>query len=305
MYDDLALFVNIVRDRGLGLAAQRLDLPAATVTRRLAKLEETLGCRLIHRSARRFELTAEGEAYFEAYADLVDQMDIQSRRLSRDMNQIAGRLKVAAPTNLAQGMLRPMWSSFLAEYQDIQLEVVLNNQIQDLETARIDLAIRVGPLVDSQLTCKRMGTVCCILVAAPGYLESRGKPRELADLDDHRIIVSQHLTRWELRNGLTGSQAIFHPQPHMIVDDLTLAVDMAADGHGLFLMPLTEGRQALAEGRLVRILPDWQGPDREIRAVWPNGRFLTARARCFLEQMERYFDSQPVLNGRIPEKAIG
>ena len=300
MYDDLALFVNIVRDRGLAAAASRLDLPPATVTRRLAKLESQLGCRLIHRSARRFELTAEGEAYFAAYADLVGQMESQARRLSRDMHQLAGRLKVASPTNLSQGFLRPMWSSFIADHPDIHLELVLNNRIQDLEAAQINLALRVGPLDDSQLTCKKLGRVSCVLVASPDYLMREGTPQSVEDLRDHRIIVSRHLTVWHLRNQATGMQESIHPVSHMVVDDLSLAVNLVLDGHGIFLMPLTEGGDAIAEQRLVRVLPDWQGPDREIRAVWPGGRFLTSRARHLLDYIEQYFAAQPVLRGEVP-----
>ncbi|RED46161.1 LysR family transcriptional regulator [Aestuariispira insulae] len=300
MYDDLALFVNIVRHRGLGAAANQLNLPPATVTRRLAKLEDSLGCRLIHRSARRFELTTEGEAYFAAYADLLDQMETQSRRLSRDMHQLAGRLKVAAPTNLSQGILMDMWSAFLGTQPDIQLELVLSNHIHDLEAAQIDLAIRIGPLSDSQLTCKKLGVISCILVASPDYLSKRGTPETLEDLSGHQVIFSRLLTRWHLRQQDTGQQQIVHPTSRVVVDDMYMAVKLAADGHGLLMMPVSEGAEDMRRNRLRRILPDWQGPDREIHAVWPTGRLLTARARCFLDKMERYFSSQPILNGQIP-----
>lgn len=174
MLDDIALFIHIVQQGGLSAAARHLDLPAATVTRRLQKLEQELGSQLLHRSARQCQLTQEGEVYYQAYADLVEQFNQARQQLSRDLRQLSGRLKVLAPSNISNGILKPMWISFCREYPEIQLELVLSNQLQDMISLKADLALRIGPQPDSLLYQKRLGAVGTVLVAAPDYLKAAG-----------------------------------------------------------------------------------------------------------------------------------
>lgn len=108
MLDDIALFVHIVQHKGLANTAKQLGLPAATVTRRLQKLETALGCQLIYRSARKFVLTTEGEVYYQAYAHLVNQFEQTTRQLNKETHELSGHLKVLVPTNISVGILQPM-----------------------------------------------------------------------------------------------------------------------------------------------------------------------------------------------------
>nr|WP_161556089.1 LysR family transcriptional regulator [Mangrovicoccus ximenensis] len=222
MLDDIALFVAIAETGGLSGAARRLRIPPATVTRRLQKLEERLGCRLVHRSARRFSLTGEGEAYLRRLGPLMAQLDHELRALSADLTQMRGPLRVMAPTNLSLHALRPMWSAFVADYPEVELELRLSNRLENLQESGADIALRVGPQPDSGMTRKRLGLARTIVTGAPGYLERHGTPQSPGDLERHRIIGTAAAPRWLLRP-LDGGAVAALTRPPLALRDASPA----------------------------------------------------------------------------------
>ena len=128
MLDDLALFVTIVEEGSLNAAALRENLPPATVTRRLQKLESELGYRLLNRSARRLQPTAEGWQYYERCRPLVRALRQATQQLDASLSDISGTIRVLAPVNFASGLLTPAWASFMHQYPDIRLELELSNR---------------------------------------------------------------------------------------------------------------------------------------------------------------------------------
>jgi len=297
MIDDIALFIHIVQYRGLAAAAEHLQLPAATVTRRLQRLEARIGSQLIHRSARQFNLTQEGEIYFQAYADLVQQFESTSRLLSTEQHQLSGQLKVLAPTNISLGLLQPTWSAFIKAYPDIHLELQLNNATEDVINTQADIAIRIGPQSDSLLYQKRLGTIRTIIVAAPKYLSLQGEPSNLDNLHQHRIIGVNNLSTWRLKNRETQQQVDMHPKYTTTVNDIRFASQLVCDAVGIALLPISEVKDELNKGSLQQILFPWSGPTRDIFAVWPSGKLLSAKAKCLRDFMEIYFSQDPILQG--------
>lgn len=295
MLDDISLFVHIVRQGGLAAAAAQLGLPAATVTRRLQRLEQQLGCQLLHRSARQCLLTQDGEVYFQQYADLVEQFEQTRQRLSRDQNQLSGKLKVLAPTNISHNALRPMWLGFTRTYPEIQLELVMSNQLQDMLKSQADLALRIGAQQDSLLYQQRMGDFQVVVAAAPDYLVSAAPLTQPADLKDHRIIGSTLRNKWRLHNTRSGTVQEVLPRPHVLLNDIAMIAAMAADGQGVALLPLLEIQHQLDRGELVRVLPEWQGQSRSIYLVWPSGKLLSARAKCLRDYIADFIRGVPGL----------
>ncbi|MDO6527897.1 LysR family transcriptional regulator [Motilimonas sp. 1_MG-2023] len=297
MFDDIALFIHIVEQRGLAAAANKLRLPAATVTRRLKQLERALGCKLIHRSARQFYLTAEGEVYYQEYADLIYAMETKRRDLQQSTHKVSGRLKVLAPTNISIGLLQPMWSGFIKAYPDIQLELLLGNNTLDMLSAQADLALRIGPQPDSLLYQKRLGSVQTVLVASPDYLGKSNTVLSLADLQIQRIIRVKHITTWLLSDG--NEVVDLRLRATTLVDDIRMAAMLAMDGVGVALLPMSEVCEELRNGRLVRVLPQWSGPVRELFAVWPSGQLLSQKAKCCRDYMLQFIANNELLNGAI------
>lgn len=184
MIDDIALFIQIVKQGGLSNAAQNLSLPTATVSRRLQRLEQRLGEQLLNRSARQCTLTQAGEVYFQSYVELIEQFEQTHRQLNEQKAQLSGKLKVLAPLNISHGFLKPMWLAFTKQYPDIQLELLLNNQLEDLSKSQADIAIRVGPQADSMLHQKKLGSVDTLFVSTKAYLNSASAIEEPADLNN-------------------------------------------------------------------------------------------------------------------------
>lgn len=300
MLDDISLFVHIAQCRSLSAAAGRLNVPAATVTRRLKRLEETLGVRLVHRSARKFTLTSEGEAYYRSLAELMFQAENTLEGLNADLHKIRGPLRVAAPTNASIGILSPMWSDFVKQHPEIRLSLGLSNDNRDLRENRFDLALRFGAQSDPALYQKRIGSVATMMVAAPKYLTENGEPKELDDLRHHKLIWVSSLPHWQLRNTGTASEETIYLNADIAVDDITLARQFVADGHGIALLPVTETSSAIDAGRLRIVLPTWTGQLRNAYLVWPTGRLLSARAKCLCDHIEAFMAARKVLQGGVP-----
>ena len=295
MLDDLALFVSIVEAGSLNAAAAKESLPTATVTRRLQKLEQALGYRLLHRSARRMQPTAEGWQYYEQCRPLVHALRQATQRLDASLGAIAGNIRVLAPVNLAAGALAPAWSSFLERHPEVTLELELSNALQDLVGSGADLAIRIGAQSDSSLTQRRLGRVELVLVASPNYLARTGTPDSAAALERHAAILAEPLRQWRLRDPVTGDEIVLQPQPRVRVNEMGLAVKMAEAGLGIFLSPMSQCHHCLQHGTLQQILPDWMPEPRDVYAVWSQQRYLPARVRALLEHLAAFAADNPLL----------
>ena len=292
MIDDIALFVKIVECNSLAGAARQLGYPKATVTRRLKKLEDQLGFQLLHRNARSFSLTIDGESYFQAYAPLVHQFHETTRSLNDQKDNLKGPLKVLAPTNISLGILRPMWSEFVRLYPEIELDLNLSNTIEDITQSQCDLALRIGPQADSSLYQKKLGAIPTILVASPDYLDHYGTPQHFRDLSDHRLIMTPNLPKWILTHTLSHDEKVLNLTPSTRVNDISLAAHLCTDGLGVSLLPLSETLQGMQQGQLQRLFPDWIGPVRDIFAIWPSGHLLNAKAKKLRHFMEEYMLSK-------------
>ncbi|MCG8383744.1 MAG: LysR family transcriptional regulator [Gammaproteobacteria bacterium] len=295
MYDDIALFIEIVRNNSLSLTASSLDIPVATVSRRLKKLESQIGVRLIHRSARQFVLTQEGQAYYHSYAGLFAELEQIQKNLSIETHELKGKLRILAPTNISTGLLQAMWLNFIQQYPDIQLEVILNNSFDDIYLKKADLAIRIGPQTDSSLQQKRLSSIATIFVASPNYIDQFNCPEEIDDLSKHRLIGVTALSNWQLKHQETGQEKVFRPYYSTMVNDLSFARQLVCGGAGIALLPVSEAQKALEQRELVHLLPEWQGPERDVYIVWPSGKLLSARAKCFRDFIVDHFEKTVVL----------
>lgn len=302
MFDDTALFIHIVQKRGLSATATYLNLPPATVSRRLQKLEHNLGCQLIHRSARKFSLTAEGEVYYNSYAGLVQQFEATARNLSTDRHQLSGKLNVFAPTNAAIGVLRPLLSDFVRAFPEIQLDLNLSNETKDILDGQVDLAFRIGPQKGSKLFQKRLGSIATLLVASPDYLAQHGTPKTLNDLHQHKLIAVRTLPKWTMHDATKDKVETFRLSPTTMVDDISMARHFASDGLGISLLPASEIASEVERGSLIQVLPYLLGPPRDVFAIWPSGRLLSARAKCLRDFAQERIAKLPVLQGAIPQK---
>lgn len=298
MLDDLALFVSIVELGSLNAAARQAGLPAATVTRRLQRLEAELGCRLLHRSARRLQPSSEGWQYYERCRPLLQSLQQATEALDASLNRLSGVVRVLAPVNLACGPLQPAWGAFMRRYPELRLELQLSNLREDLLDHGADLAIRVGEQADSTLGQRRLGTVSTLLVASPGYLARVPALDHPAQLDGHALLLAEPLRLPTLRHRDSGEHYAVRPPatPRLRVNEIQLAVEMARAGLGVLHCPLTQCHHLLASGALVPVLPEWRSPSRPLYALWPQQRQLPARVRVLVDLLLEFARGEPLLN---------
>ncbi|PKG80928.1 LysR family transcriptional regulator [Colwellia sp. 75C3] len=296
MYDDIVLFVHIVQQQGLASAAKKLNLPPATVTRRLQRLEACIGHQLIHRSARQFRLTHEGESFYQAYASLVEQLEQTHQQLTGELTMLAGPLKVLAPTNISTGLLQPMWSGFIKTYPDIKLELILSNSVDSMLSSGADIALRIGPQESSMLYQKRLGSLQTVLVATAEYLALQGELESLEELERHRLIGTNTLVSWAMLNTVTGKKQELRPRFSALVNDVNMVTQLVCDDLGISLLPMSEVSHLIKSKALVRVLQSWQGPNRDLYAVWSSGKLLSARANCLKVYMQEYLENTMILD---------
>ena len=299
MLDDLALFVRIVESGSLSAAAAKAQMPGATLTRRLQKLEQDLGCKLLHRSARRLLPTPEGWLYYERCRPLLASLQQATASLDAELSQVAGSIRVLAPVTLANGLLREAWAGFLERYPDVQLELRLSNSIEDLLDQGADIALRVGDLEDSLLNQRRLGVAPTAMLASPAYLERQGWPQTPADLSGLALLLAEPIAQWWLVHADTG-ETVCPPMPsapRLRVNEMQLAVDMAIAGLGVVYCPLQPAMAAMEAGQLVHALPRWRGVARPVHAVWPRQGALPARVRALVDHLCAYAEANALMSG--------
>jgi DNA-binding transcriptional LysR family regulator len=193
-------------------------MPKSTVSRKIADLEARLGARLIQRTTRRLSLTDAGRTYFEFAARVVAEIDEAERAVGSLQTVPRGRLRVTAPLNF--GFLGAIAAGFLDRYPDVELELVCTDRVVNLVEEGFDVAIRASALADSTLVARSLGHVGTLLVASPGYLDRRGRPREPKDLSKHAAVVfgaGGERGKWRLRQKGRGAEVTVAPR--LVVND--------------------------------------------------------------------------------------
>src|SRR5438067_3304143 len=220
--NELVVFARVVQAGSFTAAARTLGLPKSTVSRKVSELEERLGARLLHRTTRKLGLTDAGRAYYERSARIVAEVEEAEQAVGRLQAEPRGLLRVSAPLSFAP-LLGPLVTGYLQRHPGVQVELWCGDRAVDLVEERFDVAIRVGPLADSGLVARSLGTMARVLVAAPGYCKREGTPRAPAALADHACIVFGAGRVWTLVAG--GKQAEVRVPARLTVNDLEIARD--------------------------------------------------------------------------------
>lgn len=287
--DSLAAFIAVVEAGSFAEAARRLATDPSVISRRVSRLEARLGVRLFSRTTRRVALTEVGERYRLRVAGLLDQLDAAGREATELADTPQGLLRVSASLSSGRLVIAPMLAGFLGKYPQIRVDLQLSDRLVDLIAEGFDVVIRAGPLRDSSLVVRRLATYHDLLLASPAYLRRRGEPASPADLGAHACIGFSGRADWPEWRLLKGRQSCtVRPTGPLVVDSSQVLVTVACAGAGIIFVPEWVARGPMAEGQLVRILPDWQGrEDTTLHALMPPGRLTPAKTRAFLVELER------------------
>ena len=258
MFDpDYDLFLDIAAAGSISAAARARGISVASLSKRLARLEQRLGVRLAHRTTRRLALTAAGKDLAETLQPIRAGLASVEERLGGRGSDLAGPLRLTAPTSYGRMHVLPLLPAFLAAHPEIELTLDLSDQFVDLHDGTYDLAVRIGATIGSGLTGRRLATSSRVLCAAPAYLAEFGAPESLRDLAQHRLLAAEGQLPWHL-DGPEGSVQ-HHGASHVRTNSSEVVRELAIGGCGVALRSLWDVAEELASGALTRVLPAYQG----------------------------------------------
>ena len=249
---DLRLFATIVDSGSLAAAGRRLGISPAMVSKRLARLEGRLGVRLVQRTTRSLALTPRGAQFHREVAAILDALAQAEARVTDALPDPSGPLVVSAPTSFGRLHIAPVLKPFLDRHPALDLRLDLSDDYVD--ATRIDLAIRITADVPHGLAARRLATSRRVLCAAPAYLEEYGCPPDTDALTRHSLLAATGQLPWRLSGGVTIAGT-----SHVATNSSEVVRELAIAGVGIALRSLWDVSAALADGRLVRVLPDIEG----------------------------------------------
>jgi DNA-binding transcriptional LysR family regulator len=285
----LALFARVVEGRSFTAAATALGLSKSAVSTRVARLEDHLGVRLLHRTTRRVSPTEAGAAVYERAARLVAAADEAAEAAEGAGGEPRGLVRLTAPVTFAELYLAGPIGEFLARHRGARVEVVASDRLVDLVGEGFDLAIRVSRLADSSLVARKLAQDRLVVVAAPAYLARAGLPRGPADLAGHELLRSSHLPvsgEWGFRGLSTGERAV--GEGRFVASDAGVLREAAAAGVGLAVLPESLVAPDLAAGRLV-VVDGFPGRELGVWAVHPHRRHVPAKVRALVDLLAAHF----------------
>jgi DNA-binding transcriptional LysR family regulator len=292
--DELASFVAIIESGSLVAASRRLQRSPPAVTRALSALEDRIGLRLVERTTRRLAPTEAGTALAERARTLLADYDQALSGASQA--PVRGVLRITAPVQFGRRHVVPIVSEFLNEYPDVRVELSLNDRNLDFIEEGLDLAVRIGPLADSSLVARPVGSVRRVVVASPGYLALRGVPRTPSDLATHDTIFGMARSpAREWRFGPSQRGAVVRLSPRLLVDDVETQLQAVLSGRGIARVLSYQVTDQLAAGSLVRLLQQFEPEPLPVQLVTSSRSHLAPKVRAFLDAAERIFRDVDVI----------
>jgi DNA-binding transcriptional LysR family regulator len=280
----LLVFVRVVQAGSFSDAARRLDMPKSSVSKKVSDLEARLGTRLLHRTTRRLGLTDAGRIYFERGERIVADLEQADNAVAELQASPRGLLRVSVPLSL--GVLGSVVARFLVAHPDVQVQVVCTDKRVDLVRDGFDLAVRAGPLDDSSLIARRIGTMKRVLVASPRYVRARGRLRAPEELAQHDCISFGGGPTPDVWSLLADAQRKdVRVQPRLSVNDFEMMLDAAREGVGIAWVPDFRSTDDLRDKRLINVLPAWCSIDIPVHAVYPSARHLSPKVARFIDAL--------------------
>lgn len=288
---EMEVFSAVVERGGFSAAAKLFNMTPSAVSKLVTRLEARLGARLINRSTRKLQLTAEGQAFHQRCVTILS--DIAEAECEAAAGRAPrGRVRVNANVAFGNQVLLPLVPAFLAEHPELSIDLVLTDQVVDLLEERADIAIRVapGPLRGNQLMARKIGESGVAVVASPDYFARHGEPKTPAELAKHNLIgfnFARSVEGWPFR--VDGALISIAAVGNTLVGDGEIARQLAVAGIGLARLGRFHVEAEIAAGRLVTVLDDFNPGDIEvIHAVYlGQGGFVPARMRAFIDFLAR------------------
>ncbi|KFZ37293.1 LysR family transcriptional regulator [Shewanella mangrovi] len=282
--DVLRAFAMVATENSFTKAADRLQLSPQLVSKYVSRLEENVGIRLVNRTTRKVHLTEAGMRYFQRAQQLLDDFDDLDHQLSDLQEDARGLLRISAPVSFSSAHMARLLSDFRRAYPHVDVDLQLNDRKVDIIEEGFDVALRIGNLKSSSLIAKYLAPIRLVMCASPAYLAEFGTPQSADDLQQHQFLSYSYMERNPL-----------WPQGHdaLISNNGDVLVQAAIAGAGITLQPTFIAGAALADGRLIQVLPELEPEPLGLYAVYPHRKLLASKVRSFLDFADGYFGNPP------------
>ncbi|NJD34100.1 MAG: LysR family transcriptional regulator [Betaproteobacteria bacterium] len=296
----MAAFVRAVETGGFSAAARDMGLTPSALSKLVTRLEDRLGARLLHRTTRRLQLTAEGEAFYARVRPILVAMDEAEAEVTQAGASPRGLLRLHCGSAFGMHQLAPAIPRFQERYPEIEMDITVSDQPLASMEEGVDIAIRIGPLDESSMVARRICNLQRVICASPAYLARRGTPRTPDDLQQHNclwITSLPALRRWpfDTDDGIR----VVNVGGNVAANNAETVLQLAVAGVGITRLTDVIVGEALRRGELVPILTDWHHVEPvPLFATYPSGRNLSPKVRAMVDFLVEEFGSAPWRQGR-------
>lgn len=303
LYEHIEVFMAIAQARSLTGASIATGIGQATISRQLAALEEHLGCTLFQRSTRAISLTERGEAFLHHAKRLIDAMAEAQAAVQESANRLKGRLRVACANGVAKKLLIPMLPEWQSLHPDVNIELILADHLSQIIEERVDVAFRIGTLPESGLFARPVGSFQHIVVASTDYLKKHGHPSKPEHLARHQCILYsgfEHPEQWQF----TGPDGEHNVRVASRLQSSTFdgVCDAVQNGLGVAATPNFFWRSELADGRVTRLLREYEMSRRTIHAVTAARPTAGGKTAVFIAFVENRLSDRLTMSTPVDEQ---
>jgi len=281
----MAVFRRVVEAKNFSAVARETNMSQSTVSKHIAALEERLGTKLLNRSTRSLKLTEAGKEYYHHCIRILNDFQEAEASIGKGKIKPTGNLRISTSAAFGRTCMLPYLNEFFDAYPDINLDLVFDDDYVDLVKRGIDLAIRLGPLADSTLIARKIGTSPRIVVASTEYLVKHGRPKKPADLMKHNCLLytlQKAPDLWYFNSAQEGDESV-RVSGRLKASSPDAICDAAVEGLGIAVLCEWYARKYINNGRLNAILQDYHPTAYDINAVYPERKFVPQKVKSMIE----------------------
>lgn len=285
--DGLKTVVAVVETNSFTAASERLGISKALVSKYVGEVERSLDIRLFNRTTRQLALTDAGKRYYQQSITLLEQYTALVDNVTGEQTKPRGILRISAPVTFGEMQLAPLLPKFIESYPDLKIELVLTNNAIDMLEEGIDVRLRIGGVDDSSMIARHLNTFKLVLCASPSYIKKYGLPKKPEHISHHNCVIDS--------NFRVGKQWPFiSPQGQANTIDVLSAIsvnspqavrEIAIAGGGIAMIPGFIVEDAISDGRLISILPEYTTLEFGLYAIYPHRKYVAKKVRCFIDFM--------------------
>lgn len=277
----MVVFARVVESGSFAEAARRLNVSRAAVSSQIKQLEDRLGVRLLHRSTRSLSMTDAGRSYYKSCVLIAEEAIFADQKVRNLTDEPTGRISVTCSTNFGLKRIVPLLSEFRKQNPKVELDIVLSDDVVNLIDGGFDLAIRAGPLSNSDMIARKLCSTDRFICASQEYLNQYGTPMFPEDLSSHHWVTYSRQAKY-VEVEKDGRKYRLKIEGPVHTNNAGARLKLVVEGHGLGLLPSNEVRE-YSSRNLVQLFPDYRLPGLDVFAVYPSGATTTVKVRMLID----------------------